>query len=81
MVSSMPCILTWGVLFGHVLLCRYSAGASANILWSAGVRVRSEVAAAIARLQAAGMPTMDISNMESAQVAQHATLLHVGMCL
>jgi hypothetical protein len=50
-------------------LVRYSAGANANILWSAGVRDRSEVSAAIERLQAAGMPTIDISGMESARVS------------
>eukprot|EP00882_Tetradesmus_deserticola_P009548 GHRQ01010082.1.p1 GENE.GHRQ01010082.1~~GHRQ01010082.1.p1 ORF type:complete len:591 (+),score=253.76 GHRQ01010082.1:116-1888(+) len=47
---------------------RFSAGASANILWSAGVRDRSEVTQAIERLQAAGMPTIDISGMDSARI-------------
>lgn len=48
---------------------RYSAGAHANILWSAGVRERSEVTEVMDRLQAAGMPTLDISDMEAARVS------------
>jgi hypothetical protein len=55
-----------------LLTCRFSAGANANILWSAGVRDRSEVTVAINRLQAAGMPTIDISGMDSARVSQVA---------
>ena len=55
-----------------VVLCcavvRYSAGASASILWSAGVKTKGEVAAVMSRLEAAGMPTLDISNMEAARV-------------
>lgn len=50
------------------LPCRYSAGATANILWSAGVKDKGEVGQVIARLEAAGMPTLDISNMDAARV-------------
>lgn len=50
------------------VVLRYSAGAHANILWSAGVRDRSEVTEVMDRLQAAGMPTMDISDMDAARV-------------
>lgn len=58
-------------MFVHAFVCsiRYSAGAHANILWSAGVRDGSEVAEVISRLQAADMPTLDISDMEAARVS------------
>jgi hypothetical protein len=54
---------------------RYSAGAQANILWSAGVKDRCEVADVIARLEAANMPTLDISGMDAARVSHHPFLL------
>ena len=41
-------------------VCRYSAGAQANILWSAGVKDKSEVGQVISRLEAAGMPTLGV---------------------
>ncbi|KAF8072663.1 TD1 [Scenedesmus sp. PABB004] len=47
---------------------RYSAGSSANILWSVGVRDKAEIGEIIARLADADMPTLDISHMESAQI-------------
>jgi len=47
---------------------RYSAGAQANILWSAGVSEKSQAAAVIDRLNTAGMPTQDISDLPAAQV-------------
>lgn len=47
---------------------RYSAGALASILWSAGVKDKSEVGQVISGLEAAGMPTLDISNMEAARI-------------
>lgn len=56
---------------------RYSAGPHASILWSAGVKVRDEVTQAMARLEAAGMPTIDISNMANAQVCA-TTAMHWG---
>lgn len=49
---------------------RYSAGAQANILWSAGVKDKSEVGQVISRLEAAGMPTLDISGMDAARVRE-----------
>jgi len=51
------------------LLGRFSAGANANILWSVGVKTRAEAKDALARLQAAGMDTIDVSSMPSAQVS------------
>jgi hypothetical protein len=48
---------------------RYSAGSLANILWSAGVKDKSEVGEVIGRLEAAGMPTLDISGMDAARVS------------
>lgn len=50
-------------------MLRYSAGAQANILWSAGVKDKSEVGQVISRLEAAGMPTLDISGMDAARVS------------
>lgn len=47
---------------------RYSAGSLANILWSAGVKDKSEVGEVIGRLEAAGMPTLDISGMDAARI-------------
>ena len=47
---------------------RYSAAAEAHILWGLGIRDRAEVAQLAERLQAAGMPTLDISGIEAAQV-------------
>jgi threonine dehydratase len=47
---------------------RYSAGATASILWSAGVPDRQAGAALVARLNAAGMPTRDISGLDAAQI-------------
>lgn len=47
---------------------RYSAGQTASILWSAGVPDKKAAGALVARLNAAGMPTLDISDIDSAQV-------------
>jgi threonine dehydratase len=47
---------------------RYSAGQAANILWSAGVEDRAAGDSLVARLNAAGMPTLDISDIDAAQV-------------
>ncbi|KAI8464153.1 MAG: threonine dehydratase I [Monoraphidium minutum] len=47
---------------------RYSAGQLANILWSAGVPDKAAGAGLVARLNAAGMPTEDISGIDAAQV-------------
>lgn len=51
---------------------RYSAGAQANILWSAGVKDKGEVGQVLSRLEEAGMPTLDISGMDAARV-RHGT--------
>jgi hypothetical protein len=58
----------WCAVLWCVLSLRYSAGAQANILWSAGVKDKSEVGQVISRLEAAGMPTLDISGMDAARV-------------
>ena len=47
---------------------RFSAGQSANILWSAGVSDKQAATALVARLNGAGMPTLDISDIDAAQV-------------
>ena len=47
---------------------RYSAGSEAHILWGAGLRAPGEAAELQARLEAAGLPTMDVSAVEAAQV-------------
>ena len=47
---------------------RYSAGSDAQILWGAGIREQSELTSIISALEAAGMPTMDVSKMEAAQL-------------
>ena len=47
---------------------RYSAGTEAHILWGAGLRAPGEAAELQARLEAAGLPTMDVSAVEAAQV-------------
>jgi threonine dehydratase len=52
----------------YISVPRYSAGAQANILWSAGVSDKSQAAAVIERLNQAGMPTQDISDLPAAQV-------------
>ena len=49
-------------------LRRYSAGSEAHILWGAGLRAPGEAAELQARLEAAGLPTMDVSAVEAAQV-------------
>jgi hypothetical protein len=48
--------------------CRYSAAPEAHILWGLGIRDRAEVSQLAERLRAAGMPTLDISGIEAAQV-------------
>ena len=48
--------------------CRYSAGSEAHILWGAGLRAPGQAAELQARLQAAGLPTLDVSAVEAAQV-------------
>lgn len=50
------------------MVVRYSAGATASILWSAGVRNKQEAAGVMERLNAAGMATQDISDLPAAQV-------------
>lgn len=47
---------------------RFSAGQTASILWSAGVSDKAAAAALVGRLNAAGMPTLDISDIDAAQV-------------
>ena len=47
-----------------VLLCALQA---ANILWSAGVPGKAAAAELVGRLNAAGMPTLDISDIDAAQ--------------
>lgn len=47
---------------------RYSAGATASILWSAGVTDKAAAVGLIQRLNAADMPTLDISDIDAAQV-------------
>jgi hypothetical protein len=47
---------------------RYSAGASANILWSAGVTDKAAASALVSRLNEAGLATLDISAIDAAQV-------------
>lgn len=60
---------------------RYSAGALASILWSAGVKDKSEVGQVISGLEAAGMPTLDISNMEAARVRARTSSGQQDPCL
>ena len=48
--------------------CRYSAGSEAHILWGAGLRAPGQAAELQARLEAAGLPTLDVSAVEAAQV-------------
>ena len=45
-----------------------AAGGPAHVLWGAGVRGPDELAAVITRLADAGMPTLDLSGVEAAQV-------------
>ncbi|KAK9824814.1 hypothetical protein WJX81_000970 [Elliptochloris bilobata] len=47
---------------------RYSAGSEAHILWGAGLRAPGQAAELQARLEAAGLPTLDVSAVEAAQV-------------
>jgi len=47
---------------------RYSAGSEAHILWGAGLRAPGQAAELRARLEAAGLPTLDVSAVEAAQV-------------
>jgi threonine dehydratase len=47
---------------------RFSAGASANILWSAGVSDKAAATSLVARLNEAGLATLDISDIDAAQV-------------
>lgn len=47
---------------------RYSAGPSAHVLWSAGIREPAERHQLLGRLRSAGMTTVDVSGMEAAQV-------------
>lgn len=47
---------------------RYSAGSDAQIFWGAGITDQSELTAIIKALESAGMPTLDVSKMEAAQL-------------
>lgn len=47
---------------------RFSAGSEAQIFWGAGIRDQSELGSMINALEAAGMPTQDVSKMEAAQL-------------
>lgn len=73
--DDLECLCSIHAVLCHAALCcatvllRYSAGSLASILWSAGVKDKSEVGEVIGRLEAAGMPTLDISGMEAARVS------------
>uniref|UniRef100_A0A7S3QRM5 Threonine dehydratase n=1 Tax=Dunaliella tertiolecta TaxID=3047 RepID=A0A7S3QRM5_DUNTE len=47
---------------------RYSAGNTANVLWGAGIKVPEDLTGLLDRLNAASMPTVDISRLEVAQL-------------
>ena len=47
---------------------RYSAGSEAHILWGVGIRNQTVALDICTRLNACGMPTLDISRIEAAQV-------------
>jgi hypothetical protein len=46
----------------------YSAGDQAQVFWGAGIRDQAQLKALIDTLIAAGMPTLDVSKMEAAQL-------------
>lgn len=48
--------------------CRYNAGDQAQVLWGAGIRDQTQLSALVSSLNAEGMPTVDISRMEAAQL-------------
>ena len=48
--------------------CRFAAGEAAHILWSASIRQAEDTQAMVQRLHQGGMPTLDISGLEPAQV-------------
>lgn len=47
---------------------RYSAGEQAAILWGVGLKSPAQLGELVARLNAGGMPTSDVSNIEVAQL-------------
>ena len=51
-----------------IIPCRYSAIDQAHVLWGAGIKEQSDLVSLLDRLNAANMPTIDISTMESAQL-------------
>lgn len=50
------------------MLCRYSAGEQAHILFSVGIKDATELSSLIQRLNDKNMPTQDLSGIEAAQV-------------
>ncbi|KAF5829223.1 threonine dehydratase [Dunaliella salina] len=46
----------------------YSAGNTANVLWGAGIKVPEDLTGLLDRLNAASLPTVDISRLEVAQL-------------
>ena len=51
------------------MLCRYSAGEQAHILFSVGIKDATELSSLIQRLNDKNMPTQDLSGIEAAQVS------------
>lgn len=52
----------------RVPACRYSAGQEAHILFSVSVRAEGEAEELMQRLKSSSMPTINLSNIEAAQV-------------
>ena len=52
-----------------ILACRYSAGQEAHILFSVSVRAEGEAEELMQRLNSSSMPTINLSNIEAAQVS------------
>ena len=50
------------------LVCRYLEDRNNHVLWSVGVDRASEIGELLNRLQAAAIPTKDISGIEAVQV-------------
>lgn len=51
-----------------VVVCRYSAGEQAHILFSVGIKDARELSSLMQRLNDRNMPTQDLSSIEAAQV-------------
>ena len=55
------------------LVCRHLEDRNNHVLWSVGVDRASEIGELLDRLQAAAIPTKDISNIEAVQVCLTAS--------